>query len=108
MVASVSSWVLNAVRRDCAGGMVRPGHPPRAKAERGGRSTGARKAADIGNGPGKPVWRYPWSSPSPLNWSLADPRGALMATTPVITVAQLLRDALENAHETLEATMSDV
>jgi len=31
-----------------------------------------------------------------------------MATTPVITVAQLLRDALENAHQTLEATMSDV
>ena len=31
-----------------------------------------------------------------------------MATTPVITVAQLLREALDNAHQTLEATMADV
>jgi len=31
-----------------------------------------------------------------------------MATTPVLTVAQLLRGTLDSAHETLEATMSDV
>ena len=31
-----------------------------------------------------------------------------MATTPVLTVAQLLRGALEIANQTLEATMSDV